>query len=217
MQQYTQIEGLPGVYSTHKGNLRSIAIILKDRSWCVISPIAGLPKTAYASLEAIANVKHVLAPNRYHNKGIAEFSKTHPGAVFYSSSAAAERLQKQTGAHFNSLELLRKQLKRGFSFLEPAGLKTGEIWIRSRFSKLTAWMVVDAFCGPKLAKQASEAATPELLKTFPNYGIDNKSEYCSWAETQIRNDNPTLLIPCHGRIVRSAGLSKSLSNIITAL
>jgi len=217
MVDYAEIEGLSGVYSVHKGNLRSVAIVLRDRSLCVISPIEGVPATAYNSLEAVGEVNHVLAPNHYHNKGIAEFLKIYPDAKTYSSAAAADRLKKQTGIKFGSLETLRKQLRKGISFLEPDGLKTGEVWLRFSNPQVTAWLVVDSFCGPKLKKQEIEADTPELLTTFPNYGVADAAEYGSWVEEQLRKDTPTLLVPCHGSIVRSSRLPKSLKNLVMNL
>jgi len=96
-------------------------------------------------------------------------------------------------------------------------LKTGEVWVRFTKAGNTAWLVVDAFCGPKLTKQAAEAKAPEVLKTFPNYGVADRLKYGSWAEKQVRKDKPTLLIPCHGSIVRSPGLPKSLLALLKKL
>ena len=108
---------------------------------------------------------------------------------------------------------MKKLVAKSTLFLEPAGLKTGEVWLRFKTTKLTAWLVVDAFCGPKLQKSATEAKLPELLKTFPNYGVADKSKYASWSEKQVNRDSPTLLIPCHGNIIRS----KTLPSALTAL
>ena len=174
---YEEIEGVNGAYSIHKGNLRSIAVLLKDRSLCVISPIPGLPNAAYESLEAIGRVGHVLAPNHYHNKGISEFTALYPKAHAYATEAAAGRLYEQTKVKFSSIKNLKKLLNKDTAFLEPEGLKTGEVWLRLKNPDLTAWVVTDAFCGPKLKRVATEAKQPELLKTFPNYGIADKGIY----------------------------------------
>jgi len=214
MTHYARIDGLNNVYCVHKGNLTSVTITLKDKSLCVVSPIAGLPKSAYEPLEAIGKVQHVLAPNHYHNKGIAGFTKAFPNVNTYASDAAADRLYKQTKTHFESLQKLAKLFAKGTSLLEPEGLKTGEIWLRFKTSALTAWLVVDAFSGPKLNKSATEGTKPELLKTFPNYGIADRKVYCAWAEKQANKDTPTLLLPCHGSIVRSPTMTKSILTLL---
>ena len=215
--KYKEIEGVNGAFSIHKGNLRSIAVLLKDQSLCVVSPIPGLPSTAYESLEAIGRVGHVLAPNHYHNKGISEFVALYPKARAYATEAAAGRLYEQTKIEFSSIKRLKKLLNKDTSFLEPEGLKTGEVWLRLKDSELTVWVVTDAFCGPKLKRLATEAKMPELLKTFPNYGVADKGVYSLWAGKQVSKDNPTLLIPCHGSIVRSPSLAKSLKALLQKL
>lgn len=217
MTSYTPIQGLDGVFSLHKGNLRSVALVLKDKSICVMSPISGLSKAAYESLEAIGKINHVLAPNHYHHKGIATFTKHFPKTKAYANEAAAERLYSQTKTRFESLSNLKELLKRGSTFLEPKGLKTGEVWLKVGGPKLKAWMVVDAFCGPKLTKAVAEAKQPELLKTFPNYGISDKESYSGWAKKQVDKDKPTLLVPCHGSIVRSPTLPASINRLLKTL
>jgi len=217
MTEYTPIAGLNNIYCVHKGNLRSIALVLRDKSVCVVSPISGLTKPAYAPLAAIGKVSHVLAPNHYHHKGIADFTKQFPKAKAYANESAIERLQAQTKRRFNSLDNLKPLLERGSTLLEPKGLKTGEIWLRFNTPKLKAWMVVDAFCGPKLKKTAVEEKQPELLKTFPNYGIGDKAGYSGWATKQVDKDKPTLLIPCHGSVVRSPKLPASLKGLLKSL
>jgi len=217
MVEFEPVEGLKGVYSLHKGNLRSIAVQLANDSYCVISPIASIPAAAYEPLGPRSAIRFVLAPNHYHNKGLADFSNNFPKAKILASELARKRLKDQTGLKFGELSALAALLQKKHTLLEPKGLKTGEIWLRHKTPNLTAWVVTDAFCGPKMDKGAAEAAKPELLKTFPNFGVADKSAYCEWVQAQLEADKPQLLIPCHGKTLRSAKLTASLAALIRKL
>jgi len=220
MKEYTQVQGLSGVYVVHKGNLRSTALRLADNSLCIVSPLAGLPLGVYEAIAEHGKVAHVLAPNHYHHKGLSEACEAFPKAKLYAPAAATDRLQKQSGLRFSKLQTLAKRLPKHASFVETQGLKTGEVWVRLLTPTLAAWVVVDAFCGPKLAATgaaAPDAKKPELLKPFPTFGVGDKAIYSAWATQQIKADQPKLLIPCHGRIVRSATLPAALTSLTKGL
>jgi len=62
------------------------------------------------------------------------------------------------------------------------------------------WVVTDAFCGTK--DGGSEfSQKPELLGTFPKFGIKDRSVYLNWLSAEVETQRPTTLIPCHGALV----------------
>jgi len=93
------------------------------------------------------------------------------------------------------------------------GLKTGEVWIRVIDAQHTTWLVVDAFSGPKI-KAANIASEPEMLGTFPKFGVSDRPQYLEWVAEQIRQDNPTMIVPCHGSIICNSQMSKSLQELL---
>jgi len=210
---FRPVEGLANVFVAESGNLRCAAIQLTDGGLCLFSPVSGLGDDALASLSCLGEVRVLLAPNHYHNNGLAQYLKRFPPALLCASDAARPRLEKVTGLKFQTLEDVRTALPANVACLEPRGLRNGEIWLRAVGSKHAAWIVVDAFCGPK-GRAAQPAAEPELLSTFPRFGIGDRAGYLDWVTKQLSADNPTMLVPCHGAIVAGPNLAAQLRSLM---
>ncbi len=200
-------------WSIRKGNARMGVIQLNDGKLCLVSPIASIPKETFDEY----TVSHLLAPNHYHNKSLSEYVARYPGAQICSSTRSKERLEKITGLAFKPLTAVKKKLPNGFAFIEPKGLKTGEIWIKFPLDRRAGWFVVDAFSGRKMTSTKNECNEPEILKTFPSYGIADRAVYKQWAFTQIKKDKPTLIIPCHGSMIGSTSLPAQLEKLLNAI
>jgi len=80
---------------------------------------------------------------------------------------------------------------------------------------LLSIVVVDAFCGPKIETGKAHADMPELLKTFPNFGVGSKDVFVFWVKDQIGRDQPGMVVPCHGSIIRAEDLAKRLEKLIS--
>ena len=172
---------------------------------------------AYAPLGNGKQIKHVLAPNHFHHKGLDDFIQVFPKAKLYAPEAAIDRLRGQNDLSYNALSKLVKLLPKDAAVIETEGLKTGEVWVRFKKARTTAWLVIDAFCGPKAAAGGKPASKPELLNPFPTYGVGDKDKYSAWAKQQIKQDKPRLLLPCHGSLVKSSTLPKDLTNLVDSI
>lgn len=208
---FEELDGVGAIFCSQTDKLRCSAIVLRDQSICLFSPVSGLYSVVIESLEPIGKVKFLLAPNHYHNKGLNEYAQAFLDASFCAPQVAISRLQKVTELEFQTLEKLEALLPKDVSFLVPEGLKTGEVWLRIKTSAATAWLVVDAFAGSKSADQ------PELLKTFPNYGVGDKKAYATWVRNQIEKDQPEILVPCHGSVIRSNSLPEQLNQLVDGM
>ena len=214
LSAFVKLDGFEGVYAAHKGNLRCSAIRLKDGRLCLFSPVQGIGRKALDSLAKIGEIAFLLAPNHYHHKGLKAYAEAFPGALLCAPDEAAPRLQKVTGLQFGGLGPLQAVLSANTDIIVPEGLKTGEMWLRVGDGTQTAWLLVDAFCGPKMGNGAADVETPETLKTFPTYGTGDKTVYKAWVKKQIRNDNPEVLVPCHGAVVRANDLPAKLETLV---
>ncbi|PJI92414.1 hypothetical protein BC777_1263 [Yoonia maricola] len=194
---FEQIAGLDGVYSTSNGKLRCVAIRLNSGGLCLYSPVLGLGQTARNSLDHLGSVEVLPAPNQYHNKGLAQYHAAFPQAALVAPADVCARLKKVTGLTFDPLQTVGLELPEPARLVFPEGLKTGEVWIAVG----AALIVVDAFAG---------AGAPELLKTFPRYGVGNASVYTTWVQRFLTQQSPNMLVPCHGSIVRDDALSDQL-------
>lgn len=206
---FEPVPGLSAVHEARGKTLGAFAVRLKAGGVCVFSPVAGLTDAVKESLLALGDVTVLFAPNHYHNMAMREYAAAFPNARLLASAAAIPRLKKVTRLSFTAADVLADELPRGVALLEPEGLKTGEAWLRVREKKTTAWIVVDAFCGPP-----SGAGGPGLLKTFPKFGVGDRDRYVAWVERQIRRDKPTSLLPCHGRSVHDAALPEKLLDLV---
>ena len=200
---FEPITGMDGVYSATRGKLRCVAIRLQSGGWCLFSPVAGLEQEA----QALGQITYILAPNQYHNKGIAGHHALLPQAALIAPQACRDRLARITGARFTALEEATLDLPDGVRILAPEGLKTGEVWIVAG----DGLIVVDAFAG-----EAKESDTPQLLKTFPRYGVADQPIYAAWVAKVMAAERPTILVPCHGGIVRNAALPELLVGLASA-
>ena len=210
---FQPLKGLEGLFILQENNLRSSAIRLCDGSLCIYSPIAGTANAAQESLSKLGEVSILLAPNHYHNKGLAEYQEVFPDADLSCSTTALPRLSKVTGLKFKGLEAVKDQLSTNTRILEPEGLKTGEIWVQIQSKIHVVWIVTDAFTAPPtLAGKYSQE--PSLLNAFPKYGVKDRAQYIRWVEVEIAGLAPTTLVPCHGGLLKSKNLGLALVKLL---
>lgn len=156
----------------------------------------------------------MLAPNHYHNKGLQRHVDAFPNASLVCTQKAAPRLKKVTGLEFHPIETLKSQLTENQKVLKPEGLKTGEVWIEVTSPSETAWIVTDAFSA-KLHPPGVCAQTPNMLGTFPRYGVKDASVFKDWVNTQLSAVRPTILLSCHGSPVNALDLDTQLTGLLT--
>lgn len=207
------IEQTASFWSVRSGNSRMGVIAVGKNKICIFSPLAAVPAEAFGDYA----VSHLLASNHYHNKALSSYVQHFPDAQICSSKDASPRLAEITGLTFKTLAAVSKKLPAGVEFIAPEGLKTGEVWIKFQIGRKCGWFVTDAFSGKKMSAKIHECDTPELLKTFPNYGIADKDVYKKWVLARIKTDKPTTIIPCHGGIIRNAKLPELLNKLMKNL
>lgn len=210
---FSPLDEIGGAFVATKADLRCTAIKLQDGGLCLYSPVAGLSDAAKRSLAAIGRVTHLFAPNHYHNRGLAEYAAAYPKAMLCAPPKAAPRLAKVTGFSFRDLWDLTARLPPEISLLEPDGLKTGETWLRGAAGDLIAWFIVDAIAGPKMSDGETRFGHPELLRTFPHFGVRDRQAYVEWFALQLRHDRPRLVVPCHGGIMAADDLPEKLARL----
>ena len=160
--------------------------------------------------QAVQTTPHA---NHYHNKGLREYAEAFPCARLVAPAAAIPRLEQVTSLSFTASDELVVELPDGVELLEPDGLKTGENWLRVRGKESTAWIVVDAFCGPQASRSGSDES--QLLTTFPKHGLGDRDRYVGWVERQIQRDRPKSLLPCYGHSIHDAALPEKLLGLVS--
>jgi len=217
LSEFAQIEGLPNVWCARRGSLRCTAIKLKGGGLVLFSPVLGLTAQGREQLQSLGPVRFLLAPNHYHNKALTEYSHAFPDAAIVAPPDAHERLGRVTGLSFDGLTALRKSLPQSVKLLTTVGLKTAEIWLRIKTQANVTWVVVDAFCTRVTAGKSPDISAPALLGTFPKMGVADKQIYGEWVRKQIAQDQPSIVIPCHGLVIRAVALPSRLEALIATL
>lgn len=216
LSAFEPLPGYSGVYTAQNGNLRCTAIRLRSGGLCLYSPVSGLGDTARESLQRLGDVTHLLAPNHYHNKALPEYSAAFPQAPLCCTIQAMTRLKKQTSLDFKPLNEAEISLPSGVRFVEPVGLKTGEVWVEVASETGRVWIVTDAFRGPKTAG-AGYSKEPELLGTFPTFGIKDRTAYHGWLAAYVGDAHPTMIVPCHGSIIQGYQLGAQALGLVKDL
>ncbi|MEM7719778.1 MAG: hypothetical protein AAF222_11305 [Pseudomonadota bacterium] len=212
-QVFSRLTALDGVYMARHGKLHSMAFGLRDGSLCLYSPVAGLERSGLESLSEFGKVSALLAPNHYHNKGLKGHADALPKASLVCSDAAEPRLKKVTGLAFQPLGTLAPRLAQNHRFLQPEGLKTGEVWVQIETAAEVAWMVTDAFSAG-VHPPGVWTETPEMLGTFPRYGVKDTSIFKDWVREHVAEARPTILLSCHGSPVRAPDLGARLVGLL---
>lgn len=205
------VAGIEELRTVRRGNLRATVVALRDGSVCLYSPVE---KTSGALGDGNP-IRFLLAPNHYHNKGISEHVETFGDADLVCSEAARPRLEKLTGQEFGSLSTLAEALPPTVELVEPEGLKTGEVWMIVRSKSDVVWIVTDAFCGTMEKDEAT--AQVGFLKTFPKYGLKDKVRFSDWVSARLEKETPTMIIPCHGEIVRGTDMRNQIPTLLETL
>ncbi|MBG6144117.1 hypothetical protein IWQ48_002761 [Labrenzia sp. EL_13] len=205
------VKGIDSLWTIRRGNLRATVARLSDGGVCLYSPVEST-STALGHKEP---VRFLFAPNHYHNKAIPEHVEAFGNADLVCSDAARPRLEKVTGSQFGSLSALLEVLPQTVTLVEPEGLKTGEVWLVVRRGNEVVWVVTDAFCG--IRQKGEDTAQIGFLKTFPKYGLKDKERFSNWVRNRLGEDVPSVVVPCHGEIVRGPEIRSGIMALLDGL
>lgn len=207
---------LPLLAATYgRAKVRMTAVGLRDGGFVVASP-GSRADAAQAALAARGPVRFLLAPNHFHNAGIASWQARFPEARAVAHPTALPRLRKQVpGVTFDDLEPLRAALPDGVRLLSPPMAKQGETWIAARRDGLSALVVCDAWvniAAPTFAYRVigfrpGLMVNPIFKRLFVRGG---KATFKEWAAREIGEVAPDLVVPAHGDVARGASATSDL-------
>lgn len=216
LSSFSPLKDVENVWIAQTSSLRCIAFKLKDESICLYSPVLGLDTDALTSLKKLGEVRYLLAPNHYHNKGLIEYGQAFPAAKMICSPIARPRLETKTNLSFETHKVLLPLLLPNMTLLLSEGLKTGEVWIHITCDSNQVWVVADAFRGQGKRTTVTSNSV-ELLGTFPKFGIGDINQYASWLAKQTNKEQPNIIVPCHGTIAVNSNLASQALSLVQAL
>lgn len=200
--------------------LRSAALRLPSGGTLVMGPPPRTPDAAHAELATLGPPELLLAPNHFHNLGLPGWSKRHPDARTVASDTAAPRLRKKVPVAIHPLADLAAALPAHVTLLEPAGTRTGEVWLRVEGPDGVGWIVCDAFfnfpvtpTGPVgwIMSLTSGAPGLKIGGTFRFLAVRDRPAYAAWLRAQLAADRPSWVLPAHGDPIDGEGVAERLT------
>lgn len=208
----------PGWWSARYGpqKVRMVALQLRDGGSVVLSP-GACDEATLAEVAAWAPPRFLLAPNHFHNGGIALWKRRFPDAAVVAHPVAQPRLRRQVpGVEFGGLEALEAALPDGARLLCPPGARQGETWLSAPCGEGRAWFVTDALVNePRLAPGPLGwgmwlvGFRPGLIVNpfFRRFFLDDARAFAAWTRERLAEDTPTVFVPSHGRIVHEEAVA----------
>lgn len=209
---------LGGIYS--KQRVRMAVIGLGDGGLLVVSPGAPTSDARFEALAKWGTPRFLLAPNHFHNGGIAAWKARFPDATVVAHERALARLRKKVpGVQFQDLTALRAALPEGVRVFSPPMAKQGETWVSLKTADGTGWFVTDGLLneermpgGPLglLMKVIGFRAGLLTNPFFKRFFLTDKAAYKAWVAEELERDKPTLFVPSHGTVLRGPDVGDRL-------
>ena len=181
------------------------------------SDLPGVPMSD-AGWEALARLgapRFLLAPNHFHNAGLAAWQARFPEAKIVAHPRALPRLRKKLpGLTIADLAPLVAALPTDIRVFSPPMAKQGETWVSIATQHGVAWFVTDALVNEERLRGAMGLFMRLMgfrtgLMTNPFFKrlfLSDKAAYKAWMLAELERDRPTLFVPAHGAVLRGTDL-----------
>jgi hypothetical protein len=192
----------------------------------VVSPGTPLREPLVEQLSRWGTPRFLLAPNHFHNEGIAAWKARFPDVTVVAHPRAHARLRKKVpGVAIQDLAVLEAALPEGMRVFGPPMAKQGETWVSVKTKNGAAWFVTDAILneerlprGPLGLLLRVLGFRPELTTNpfFKRFFLKDKAAYKAWVGAELDRDRPVLFVPSHGAPLRGPDLCDRLRAVTDA-
>ena len=228
-RRWLQIAAQPDVYTwsvqqDHFFDLRMVAFRLADGTLAVYSPVGTAHETVLDTLSKFGPVSTLVAPNHFHNLGLRPFLARFPAARVVAAAQAIPRIVKVTGLKVEPVLSIAALLPPEVRVVEPAGLRTGELWLLVDTVKPGRILVAcDSYFNMAEVRRSAFGAVLWLTggapglrvsRVFRMIGQQKPKVYRDWIGACFREFSPRILIPSHGDIVESDTLTHDLLKLL---
>jgi hypothetical protein len=212
------------VYGSRR--VRMVVIGLGGGALLVVSPGVPLSEACWEQLSRWGTPRFLLAPNHFHNAGIATWKARFPDATVVAHPRAHARLRRKVpGVEIEDLAPLEAALPEGVRVFGPPMAKQGETWVSVKTKEGAAWFVTDGILNEKRMPGGPLGLLLRLLgfraglmtnPFFKRFFLTNKAAYQEWVNTELDRDQPVLFVPSHGVPLRGPDLFSRLRAVTNA-
>jgi len=197
-----------------------------DGGIVVISPPCRADERTFAEIEKRGNVRAFVAPNSFHNMGLAEWKKRFPNAAIFAPAQSIKRIESRTGVSgVKPLSELGGLAGAELEIIDMPHYRTGEALVRVKSGKRIVWYVTDVIMNlPVLPPKFPFRQIFRLTKSAPGLRpngfanmimVKDKRSLFRWLRGEIDKAPPDVLLASHGDDVMS-GAAARLVEILPA-
>jgi hypothetical protein len=207
-------------YSFGPGRANALAIG-GDDGLIVISPPYRAPEAAFTELEAHGKIRALVASNAFHYLGLPAWKARYPDAKVFAPAQSIARVEKRSRIAGILPLAEAKDISGGnVELIDMPHYKTGEVLVRANVGSEIVWYVTDVIMNmPKLPgpfpfslifKWSGSAPGLRLNGVAPLFMVKDKRALHRWLRDEAAEAPPSVLVPCHGDVVRMANPGKEL-------
>ncbi|WP_146646893.1 hypothetical protein [Labilithrix luteola] len=206
--------------------VRTVVIGIGDGGLLVFSPGVPLAERLWSELEAWGRPRFLLAPNHFHNAGLATWKSRYPTARIVAHPTALRRLRKKVpGVEIDDLTVLEAALPAGVRVFSPPSAKQGETFVSVATKDGPAWVSCDAIINERRLPGGLAGTAIRLLgfraglmtnPVFKRIFVRDKSAYKDFVLGELDREAPRMFVPCHGDPLRGDDVASRLRAITSA-
>ena len=198
------------VYGPQRSRMAVIGI--GGGSLLVVSPGVPVSEAGWQQVARWGAPRFLLAPNHFHNAGLAAWKARFPEAAVVAHPRAHARLRKKLpGVAIEDLAGLAAALPAGMRVFAPPMAKQGETWVALTTKDGVAWFVTDGIVNESRLPGGLMGLVVRMfgfrvgLMTNPFFKrlfLTDRAAYKAWVNAELDSDRPTLFVPSHGLPLR---------------
>jgi hypothetical protein len=206
------LPALAHTYSFGPGIATSLAFPGAGGGMVVVSAPCNPTDALFADLEKHGPVRALVAPNGYHNMGIAPWKARYPDAAVFAPAQSIARVSARSGT--TGIKPLAEAAPVAGDRVELVDMphyKTGEVLVRWPIDGGWAWYLTDVAMNINSRIPGLFGAVFRWTKSAPGFRrnaiagwfmIKDKRALYAWLKAEAEKKPPKLVLMCHGDHVR---------------
>jgi hypothetical protein len=225
----TSEEIVPGVHRIEKvfgwGWSLSMHLLALPGGGLVVHSPTWCGEGTFEAIDALGEVRAILAPNHFHHASMQRFRERYPAARPLASAVARPRLERKGHAGLGDAGELAAMLPSGARLIATEEMKNGEVWIAWPAAGGTALVVCDGFFHVERPVRGFKGWVLRRMKIAPGLAfgwttkalvVGDRARFRDWATATMREVAPRWLIPSHGATLADDALPDRIAELLAA-
>lgn len=201
------LAALTFTYSFGPGTANALALAVPG-GVIVVSPPCNPPESAFTELAEHGPVKALVAPNAFHNMGLAAWRARFPEARLFAPAQSIARVEKQAKlSGVRPVAEMADILGDRIELVDMPHYKTGEALVRWRTEGGWAWYVTDVMMNFPEVPKGIFGTICRWTKSAPGlrrnaisgtFATRDKRALYAWLNEQADRTPPGVVVVCHG-------------------